>query len=67
MPALIAPPLACPFCRCSAPDMVEVWRGRGFCSSCGRIFPLQPAEAPASDTGPNGPRLGPNGPTQAPA
>lgn len=50
MPDATATAIACPFCQCAAPDMVEVWRGRGFCASCGRIFPVPAA--------PNGPPTG---------
>lgn len=40
--------MTCPFCRETAPDLLEVWRGQGFCSACGRIWRLdeKPVEKP---------------------
>lgn len=30
--------IACPFCRETARDLVDVWRSQGYCSTCGRAF-----------------------------
>ena len=30
--------IACPFCREASPDMLDEWRGQGFCSTCGRSW-----------------------------
>jgi hypothetical protein len=45
----VASVIACPHCREDAPDLIEVWRGGGFCNSCGRCFtlPQAPPSTPA--------------------
>jgi hypothetical protein len=44
--------IACPFCREASPDMLEEWRGQGFCSACGRSWHIEQS-AKAADIPPD--------------